>query len=138
VPQDPAVIQRQIEDTRAELADTIDAIAEIVSPRRVAERAGVQVRLRVAELRARLAPSDGATDGPQVLTGETPGVGSGTLVAAASPGYGVGAADGPGSGPEAGSGAPRRAVRWDRVALAAGATTLLLVGSSRRRRRRRA
>ena len=40
--RDPDAIERDIEATRAELADTIDAIAERVSPKRVASR-GVEV-----------------------------------------------------------------------------------------------
>jgi hypothetical protein len=48
VPQDPADIQRQVENTRAELAATIDAIAEIVSPKRVADRATARVKATVA------------------------------------------------------------------------------------------
>ena len=54
MPQDPAQIQRQIEDTRAELAHTIDAIADIVSPKRAAKRGMNQVRARVEELRAQI------------------------------------------------------------------------------------
>jgi hypothetical protein len=40
--RDPDAIARDIEQTRAELADTIEAIADRVSPKRVAER-GAQV-----------------------------------------------------------------------------------------------
>src|SRR3954463_6249897 len=54
VPQDPAQIQRQIEDTRAELAHTIDAIADIVSPKRAARRGVDQLRGKVEELKAQL------------------------------------------------------------------------------------
>ena len=54
MPQDPAQIQRQIEDTRAELAHTIDAIADIVSPKRVAKRGMNQIRARVEELRTQI------------------------------------------------------------------------------------
>lgn len=121
MPQDPAAIERQIEQTRAELAETVDAIAELVSPRRVAERAGEQVRARLAELRARAGQRDGERLG---------------LAADASWGAGTNAAKTPDVG------APRqtgmtRTVRWGRVALAAGATTLLVVRTTRRRRRHR-
>ncbi|ONH30946.1 DUF3618 domain-containing protein [Pseudofrankia asymbiotica] len=117
MPQDPAIIQRQIDETRAELAETIDAIADIVSPRRVAERAGEQVRAKVAELRARAGhseePIELAADGPAVrpAVSGAPGV--------------------PGQAPGG------RTVRWGRVALAVGATTLLVVRTTRRRRHRR-
>ncbi len=40
--RDPDAIERDIEATRAELADAIDAIAERMSPKRVASR-GVEV-----------------------------------------------------------------------------------------------
>jgi hypothetical protein len=40
--RDPDTIARDIEQTRAELADTIEAIADRVNPKRVASR-GVQV-----------------------------------------------------------------------------------------------
>ena len=35
---DPAALERKIERTRAELARTVDAIADRVSPKKVAER----------------------------------------------------------------------------------------------------
>ncbi|MCK9900072.1 hypothetical protein CC117_05215 [Parafrankia colletiae] len=148
MPQDPAVIQRQIEQTRAELAETIDAITEIVSPRRVAERAGEQLRSKVAELRARFVP-DGSADGP---AGGVLGAGSAIRHAIAavpsgahrgSAGDGAGipvAADGgPPLGPvEYGDGATEivRTIRWERVALVSGAFVLVM-GARRRRRRRR-
>nr|MDT0663937.1 DUF3618 domain-containing protein [Micromonospora sp. DSM 115978] len=120
VPHDPASIQRQIEDTRAELAVTIDAIAEIVSPKRVAERANVQVKAKVAELRHKLMPDDEA--GPPEL--------------------GSGSAHGPVSAVAAGQQAAGQQVglgsrvRWGRLAVATGTLLLLAVGASRRRRRR--
>jgi hypothetical protein len=115
VPQDPAIIQRQIEETRAELADAIDAITELVHPRRVAERAGEQARARLAELRARVGHAGAARE----LTADGP----------AAQALAPGEAAGPGT---------HTAVRWGRVALAVGATMLLVVRSTRRRRRRHA
>lgn len=123
MPQDPATIQLQIDETRAELAETIDAIAEIVSPRRVAERAGEQVRAKVAELRTRVGQAgdrrelaaDGAA-GPAALPAAT---GAPRALAAG------------------GSAPAGRTVRWGRVALAAGAMTLLVLRTTRRRRQRR-
>jgi hypothetical protein len=121
VPQDPAVIQSQIEETRAELAETIDAIAELVSPRRVAERAGEQARAKLAELRARA----GHHGGQPLEIGARAAGGAGSSVAAPTPHAAPG---------EAGV---TRSVRWGRVALAAGATMLLVVSTTRRRRRHR-
>ncbi|MCM3884469.1 DUF3618 domain-containing protein [Frankia sp. R82] len=120
MPQDPAAIQRQIEQTRAELAETIDAIAEIVSPRRVAERAQEQLRARTAELRQRYGPALGLAPVPGSEVELAPGATS----------------DAP-SGVSAQSPTVVRVVRWDRVVLA-GSSMVLLVGGVRRRRRRRA
>jgi hypothetical protein len=46
--RNPDSIQREIEQTRAELADTIDAIAERISPRRAASRGAQAVRQQVS------------------------------------------------------------------------------------------
>ncbi|OHV38072.1 MULTISPECIES: DUF3618 domain-containing protein [Pseudofrankia] len=124
MPQDPATIQRQIDETRAELAETIDAIADIVSPRRVAERAGEQVRAKVAELRARV----GHGGEPLELAAD------GTTPPAALPAPRAALTAAPGAPGQASGG---RTVRWGRVALAVGATTLLVVRTTRRRRHRR-
>ncbi|CAI7977449.1 conserved hypothetical protein [Frankia sp. Hr75.2] len=135
MPQDPAVIQRQIEQTRAELAETVDAIAEIVSPKRVAERANEQVRAKVAELRGRFAPGSAAPSALGAASAGHRAIGAGTLVGGL-PGT-VGSA--PGADGAAGEGGPTqvvRTVRWDRVALVT-AVVVLLVGARRRRRRRR-
>jgi hypothetical protein len=51
VARDPDAIQREIEQTRAELADTIDAIADRVSPKRAAARGGRAVKTQVASVR---------------------------------------------------------------------------------------
>ena len=115
MPQDPAQIQRQIEDTRAELAQTIDAIADIVSPKRAARRGVAQLRTKVEELRTQISgPSSPQLngDGQHALP---PGMSTelqGSTV------YGT-----------------KRTVRWDRVALAGGGAVLLLVLVRRRRNR---
>ena len=44
----PDVIVREIEQTRAELAETIDAIAERLSPRRAVERRGPAIAVGTA------------------------------------------------------------------------------------------
>jgi hypothetical protein len=118
VPQDPATIQRQIEQTRAELAEAIDAIADIVSPKRLAERAKVQVGAKVSELRQKMLPT----------VQPTPELEPGADEAEAS--------DYPPALVE-GEVVVRRTVRWDRVVLASGALVLVVVVGGRRRRRRR-
>src|SRR3954466_9869823 len=46
----PDAIQREIEQTRAELADTIDAIADRISPRRAASRGAQAVKQQVSSV----------------------------------------------------------------------------------------
>jgi hypothetical protein len=48
--RDPDTIQREIEQTRAELADTIDAIADRISPKRAASRGAHAVKSSVSGL----------------------------------------------------------------------------------------
>jgi hypothetical protein len=71
---DPAELQQQIETTRAELASTIDAIAERVNPKRVAARGVESVKTKVDDLLSRgtspngSAPAlNGSGDGQQPL-----------------------------------------------------------------------
>lgn len=112
MPQDPAQIQRQIEDTRAELAHTIDAIADIVSPKRAAKRGLVQVRAQLEELRTRFTGQHENVDGQRQLPpGMAAELEGSTL-------YGT-----------------RRTVRWDRVAFVGGGALLLVVIVRRRRSR---
>ncbi|GAA2859691.1 hypothetical protein GCM10010517_18190 [Streptosporangium fragile] len=47
---DPAELERQIERTRAELARTVDAIVDRVSPKRVTERGMAKVRANAEHL----------------------------------------------------------------------------------------
>jgi hypothetical protein len=112
VPQDPAQIQRQIEDTRAELAQTIDAIADIVSPRRAARRGVEQLRGKVEDLRTQV--SGQQLDGqPQraLPQGMSPELQGSTL-------YGT-----------------KRTVRWDRVVLVGGGAVVVVLIIRRRRHR---
>ncbi|HTW21504.1 MAG TPA: DUF3618 domain-containing protein [Mycobacteriales bacterium] len=51
--RDPEVIEHDIEQTRAELADTIDAIADRVSPKRFASRSSELFRRQVDSLSSR-------------------------------------------------------------------------------------
>lgn len=46
--RNPEAIQREIEQTRAELADTIDAIADRISPKRAASRGAQAVKSQVS------------------------------------------------------------------------------------------
>src|SRR3954462_13667969 len=48
--RDPDTIQKEIEQTRAELADTIDAIADRISPRRAASRGAHAVKQSVSSV----------------------------------------------------------------------------------------
>lgn len=48
--RNPDAIQREIEQTRAELADTIDAIADRISPRRAASRGAHAVKQSVTSV----------------------------------------------------------------------------------------
>ncbi|AEH08781.1 MULTISPECIES: DUF3618 domain-containing protein [Protofrankia] len=126
MPQDPAAIQQQIENTRAELAVTLDAIAELVSPRRVAERTGEQIRGRVAELRQKVITS--GFGGLPAITADSSVAGNGYGTPADRRELAAGLDTGP---------VVQRVVRWDRVA-AVGSGVLVLFVSVRRRRRRRA
>jgi len=48
--RNPDSIQREIEQTRAELADTIDAIADRLSPKRAASRSAHAVKAQVSSV----------------------------------------------------------------------------------------
>jgi hypothetical protein len=50
VARNPDAIQREIEQTRAELADTIDAIADRLSPKRAASRGASAVKAQVSSV----------------------------------------------------------------------------------------
>ncbi|WP_214110852.1 DUF3618 domain-containing protein [Acrocarpospora catenulata] len=47
---DPAALERKIERTRAELARTVDAIADRVSPKKVAERNVAKVKAQAGQM----------------------------------------------------------------------------------------
>jgi Protein of unknown function (DUF3618) len=125
---DPDEIQREIERTRAELAETIDAIADRVSPKRVAARTADRVRAAVK--------GDGAR--PQVVVGSADGASP-----AAAP-TGATAADRHEANARA-TGLPgavggarytiQRRLRTDRVLIVAGAVAavIALVVIARRR-----
>jgi hypothetical protein len=48
--RDPDAIQKEIEQTRAELAETIDAIADRISPKRAASRSAQAVKAQVSSV----------------------------------------------------------------------------------------
>jgi hypothetical protein len=52
--RDPDEITREIEQTRAELADTIDAIAQRISPERAASRGADAVKAQVSTAKSKL------------------------------------------------------------------------------------
>jgi hypothetical protein len=111
--QDPASMERDIEETRAELAHTIDAIVDRVSPKRVAQRSIDQVKERVEARRAE-----------SIESGRRLALPAGAGGAGAGGAYRVGSS--------------QRAVRWDRVALAGGAVVVLLLVRRQVRRRKAA
>src|SRR4051812_5003138 len=66
--RNPDTIQREIEQTRAELADTIDAIADRISPRRAATRGAQAVRARASGL----LPGSNGSNGSEGGSGAPP------------------------------------------------------------------
>ena len=110
---DPAEIQQQIEQTRAELASTVDAIADRVSPKRVAARTKVTIQEKVDDLRSR---------GTSPALEGAAGTGQEPLPARISRQLNE---------------AKRtrgKSVRWDRVALVGGGIALIVVFLRRRGR----
>ncbi|MEV4474980.1 DUF3618 domain-containing protein [Nonomuraea salmonea] len=61
---DPDELERQIARTRAELARTVDAIADRVSPKRVAERTVEDVKTRAGHFVASVGDALGVTARP--------------------------------------------------------------------------
>ncbi|SDJ63267.1 DUF3618 domain-containing protein [Nonomuraea jiangxiensis] len=61
---DPDELERRIARTRAELAQTVDAIADRVSPRRVAERTVADVKSKAGHLVASVGDALGVTPRP--------------------------------------------------------------------------
>ncbi|MEU0482072.1 DUF3618 domain-containing protein [Streptosporangium sp. NPDC006013] len=67
---DPAELERQIERTRAELAQTVDAIADRVNPKRVAERGVAKVRANAEHFVAQVGDLVGGVAGPRPVRAE--------------------------------------------------------------------
>ena len=57
----PDAIQKEIEQTRAELAETIDAIADRISPKRAASRGAAAVKAQVSGVFAHNGHGNGST-----------------------------------------------------------------------------
>jgi hypothetical protein len=112
---DPAEIQQQIEETRAELASTIDAIAERVNPKRVASRGVETVKGKVEDLRSRGTSPNGHAALPGGSSGQQPlpdRVKAQLREAKETRG---------------------RSVRWDRVAIVGGGLAVLILFFRRRK-----
>ena len=62
----PDLIQKEIEQTRVELAETIDAIADRISPRRAASRGAQAVKAQVTRVHPET-PSSSAPATPRSL-----------------------------------------------------------------------
>jgi hypothetical protein len=62
--RDPDAIAHEIEQTRAELADTIDAIADRISPKRAAARSAQAVKAQVSSAKGMVTGDGAATAGP--------------------------------------------------------------------------
>jgi hypothetical protein len=69
VARDPDAIAREIEQTRAELADTIDAIADRLSPKRAAARGTKAVKAQVSSV---LQHANGEASGGPLLAESGP------------------------------------------------------------------
>ncbi|MEU6037110.1 DUF3618 domain-containing protein [Actinomadura sp. NPDC047616] len=65
--RDPEALEREIERTRQELARTIDALADRVSPRNVAQRGAERIKEEAGQVakvaRTMLTPADGQEPG---------------------------------------------------------------------------
>lgn len=111
---DPAEIQQQIEETRAELASTIDAIADRMSPKRVAARGVSTVKGKVEDLRSRGTAAPSPASVLEAPNGQRPlpaRVAAQLREAKHTRG---------------------RSVRWDRVALVGAGVGLLVIFLRRR------
>lgn len=105
---DPDAIAREIEQTRSELAETIDAIAERVSPKRAASRGAEKVRSAFGSLSGSSGSNGHGGNPPAAVLDATPRSASGAAQGAPA------------------SYAVQRTLRPERVLLAAG----LLAGAA--------
>ena len=119
--RNPDTIQREIEQTRAELADTIDAIAERISPRRAASRGAQAVRQQVSA--ALKGPGNGNGQAPATVLDATPGAAGGHVGTPprAEAVRSIAASGGGAAYTGTSAYAVKRSLRVDRVLLAVGA-----------------
>jgi hypothetical protein len=135
--RNPDTIQREIEQTRAELADTIDAIADRLSPKRVASRGAHAVRAQVTSVFN--GNGDGPSDGhPATSVLDAPPDRSGRVdTQARERAIRQVAAEGGAAYTGTSQYAVNRRLRVDRVLLAVGATAavagIVVLWRSRRR-----
>ena len=114
----PDAIQREIEQTRAELADTIDAIADRISPRRAASRGAQAVKQQVSSVfngHNGHAPASVLDASPAAAAGRSDGADRTRAIQSIAAGEGGTAYAGTRSY------AVSRSLRVDRVLLAVGA-----------------
>jgi hypothetical protein len=114
---EPAEIQQQIDETRAELASTIDAIAERVSPKRVAARSVETVKGKVGDLRNRGSAHPAPPGSPPAIEGAH---GSQPLPARVAAQL------------REAKETRGKSVRWDRVAIVGGVLSLVVLITKRR------
>jgi hypothetical protein len=70
--RNPDTIQREIEQTRAELADTIDAIADKISPKRAASRGAQAVKAQVSSVFGGSGPNGAGGSAPAAVLDAEP------------------------------------------------------------------
>jgi hypothetical protein len=113
---DPAEIQQQIEVTRAELASTIDAIAERVNPKKVAARGVETVKGKVDDLRSRGTSPNGST--PALTGGDQQPLPARVAAQLREAKQTRG-----------------RSVRWDRVGIVGGGAAAVALYANKRRKK---
>ncbi len=117
---DPAEIQQQIEHTRAELASTVDAIADRVNPKKVAARGIETVKAKVEDVFSSGTDLPPAPGSPAAITG--PDGGQRPLPERVKAQL------------QQAKDTRGRSIRWDRVAIVGGVIALLVVIKWRRGR----
>ena len=117
--RNPDQIQREIEQTRAELADTIDAIADRISPRRAASRGAHAVKQGVTSVLNGHGGSNGQT--PAAVLDAPPSAAAHAHEGRHRAVRAIAAGEGGSAWTGTGSYEVSRSLRVDRVLLAVGA-----------------
>jgi hypothetical protein len=125
VARNPDTIQREIEQTRAELADTIDAIADRISPRRVAGRSAQAVKSQVSSVFGGHGEANGHS-GPASVLDADPTASAKVDSAARTRAVSAVAEQGGGAYTGTSQFAVSRRLRTDRVLLAFGAAAAVV------------